>query len=402
MPKTKHKQATHATKKVNKKEMKEQAKNPEVKKDPAEAGAVKYLTDLKNSMVEKLAKAEKVKGLYQKHRIIQEVNGEYHDKMGKLSSVYNIGRVGHIKAVDDLVDEVRALYEEKILSVRDNLERELNQKNTHPQEEQQKAVAKKLAEGMKQAVEDEKFGEFQGYVGTPPITRENVDKIAEQLEKINKRDALENERKKEIQMQQDEAFAAKEQATEIASALIEGVAKQQVEQQDSAFAAKEQATEIASAILEEAQKREAVIKRVERILDNLALKIEGIGQHHPEARAQAVNLHNTLMKGLTTLEVELKSGQKSRKEATDDFKELCSATIMSVMPALEKDLGWGEYLKNMLKSIANVFIAGAQKLGSNATFFNTSSKSGQAVTETGQELQADEDETPDQNPAANI
>jgi hypothetical protein len=72
---------------------------------------------------------------------------------------------------------------------------------------------------------------------------------------------------------------------------------------------------------------------------------------------------------------------------------------MSVMPALEKDLGWGEILQNILKDIANIFIAGAQKLGSSATFFNTKSKSSQEVAETGQELQADEE---DNSPSANI
>ncbi len=281
------------------------------------------------------------------------------------------------------------------------------------EQREEEAQFKKLEEEMNSPVVAEEFGEFQGASpkgtpskGTPPITAEKIAEIAEQLDQSNKRDAVSPKDKlpeeleaytKELHAKWKPIIAANEKAAK------EKAAKETANQieQDQALAVEEQAKEIATkmgeVIAEEVQKNEAVVKRIERILDGLVEKIEGIGQNHPEARSQAVNLHNTLMVGLNTLEEELKSGQKSRKEATDDFKELCSATIMSVMPALEKDLGWGEYLKNMLKSIANVFIAGVQKLGSNATFFNTSSKSSQAVDETGQELQADDDQAPSAN-----
>ncbi|MCL9685582.1 hypothetical protein [Legionella maioricensis] len=228
----------------------------------------------------------------------------------------------------------------------------------------------------------------------------------------------EKEKARKIQIQQDEAFARdleNEEAQEIWDQVLatdkdeafardlENKEAHEIGEQlfatenDAALAAEEQENELVLA--REVQKNEAIIKRVDQILDGLAEKIDGIGHEEPEARDEAVSLHVNLTLARNTLEDKLKAGE-NRQHVQAEFKEWCAQSVAVAMPVLEKDLGWGEYLQNMLKTIANVFIAGAQKLGSTATFFNTSSKSAQAVAETGQELQSDSE--PDEGNAPTI
>ncbi len=320
-----HRQANHRTHKVNKKALRMEKAEPEIVKNPAEEKAVKYLTDLKNRMLEKLDEAEKATSPYKKSIIIKEVKAEYLAKMEKLMSVYNPNRVGQIPAVEKIKVEVRALYEEKIQFMADELARQY-----------EKQIEDEIASPAHQAL------------------------------------------LKEIEVEDNEEVAIIEQLIEDYNEAVSEALKQQHE------------TEAQAQIQNE--RNQVTLDRIDGILIRLGDKIDGIGEHSEEALIQAVTLHETLTSARDAYAAELKFGENV-PEATQVFKETCAIAINSVMPTLETDLGWGEYLKNMLKSIANVFIAGAQKFGSSITFFNTNSKSSQAVAETGQELQSEEEYT---------
>jgi hypothetical protein len=45
------------------------------------------------------------------------------------------------------------------------------------------------------------------------------------------------------------------------------------------------------------------------------------------------------------------------KDAEIQFKRQCETAIRDAKPVLSRDLGWGDFLTNLLKEIANTFIS---------------------------------------------
>ncbi|BCA96547.1 hypothetical protein TUM19329_29080 [Legionella antarctica] len=150
------------------------------------------------------------------------------------------------------------------------------------------------------------------------------------------------------------------------------------------------------AILKAEEIKEAKTLAIDKIDDILAVllsKTINIGNNLPEARTVAETLYTVLYDARTVYEGELNNGKEITK-AGDNFKNLCKDAIATAMPVLERDLGWGEYLKNMMKSLANAVIKGVT-LGNVSNFFTQSkSEASKAFDEADQELQSDDDNTP--------
>lgn len=84
-----------------------------------------------------------------------------------------------------------------------------------------------------------------------------------------------------------------------------------------------------------------------KILDNFESKIPGI-KHNEEAKETARNLH----KDLKNLAIDTFSKEPSEKKV-NSFSKSAQKLIASAVPALQKNLGWGDYLSNLAKEICN-------------------------------------------------
>lgn len=124
---------------------------------------------------------------------------------------------------------------------------------------------------------------------------------------------------------------------------------------------------VAKKILEEARQE----LRLEQILHTLRTKKTTTGKGAEALKTLVSNLEEALDTYMDT---------KDKKTASSTFIETCSNAMNAAMPNLENDLGWGDYLKNMLKQLANVVGYGIAKIttfgfysGDTHTFFNKNS-----------------------------
>lgn len=110
------------------------------------------------------------------------------------------------------------------------------------------------------------------------------------------------------------------------------------------------------------------ITSIDRHLDILKSKIGQINQHHfPEALSKAKELLRSLQDARNHYHLALSTSGGSRA-AERVFKQRCDKAIDGAKPILERDLGWGAYLTNLLKKLVNVFIWGLS-CGQVHTFF---------------------------------
>ncbi|CEG56486.1 J domain-containing protein [Legionella fallonii] len=98
-------------------------------------------------------------------------------------------------------------------------------------------------------------------------------------------------------------------------------------------------------------------QRINKILGDLTQEIGGIDQHHfKEAQNAAECLLIALEDAKISYLASLNNLDMNIDEAAKDFKLACQTAIEETRPVLERDLGWGTYLTNLLKTIANVII----------------------------------------------
>ena len=129
---------------------------------------------------------------------------------------------------------------------------------------------------------------------------------------------------------------------------------------------------------QEAQKKQVLtttMTRINLILETLRQKIDGVNKHCSEiAYCIAKNLLSKLESEKSDLYLFYSDYPKfysieKLREKSDSFKEICAEHIMDAKPRLENDLGWGDFLINLLKSIANAFIA-VVTIGYSYSYFN--------------------------------
>ncbi|CEG57703.1 Dot/Icm T4SS effector AnkK/LegA5 [Legionella fallonii] len=141
-----------------------------------------------------------------------------------------------------------------------------------------------------------------------------------------------------------------------------------------------------------AKRTGAIIEKIDMILEELKNKVDGIGSNHSEAKDVAKNLHAMLLEARDDYFVQLVNGRENGETIDADkagqrFKKRCRLAIDAAMPVLEKDLGWGGYLKNILKAIVNAVIYVVTVGHVNSFFTYSKSDASKAATVADEELQ---------------
>ncbi|CZG78338.1 TPA: type IV secretion protein Dot [Legionella pneumophila] len=99
------------------------------------------------------------------------------------------------------------------------------------------------------------------------------------------------------------------------------------------------------------------LQKVDGILQELTLKIDRVDQHqYKKAHDTANTLLQSLIAARDEYERDLRANEFSQELAGRKFKLACQDAVKIAKPVLEKDLGWGDYLKNLLKCLGNVVI----------------------------------------------
>ncbi|MCL9685634.1 hypothetical protein [Legionella maioricensis] len=137
------------------------------------------------------------------------------------------------------------------------------------------------------------------------------------------------------------------------------------------------------------------IEKIDLALGMLLSKTDSIGKRAEVAKDVANVLYSDLLAARNTYKSSLISGKAADgeevtpEEARQIFKGKCNLLIMEAMPILEKDdLSWGDFLKNLMKAIANAVI----KVASGFTvhnFFKPVQSTKEIITEASDELQSD-------------
>lgn len=96
---------------------------------------------------------------------------------------------------------------------------------------------------------------------------------------------------------------------------------------------------------------------IDNILTELKRKIERVEQHvYPKAHQTALELLEKLDDARNDYARGLENPFPNAKALKTTLLQTCQLAINDAKPVLEKDLGWGDYLSNLLKSFANIFI----------------------------------------------
>ncbi|HAT6977941.1 TPA: hypothetical protein JAN54_06590 [Legionella pneumophila] len=87
---------------------------------------------------------------------------------------------------------------------------------------------------------------------------------------------------------------------------------------------------------------------IDLILNNFENEINSIGDYHAPAKQRAIELLDTLRK------YKEEAFNEPSREKLISFAQNTKAAIQEATPILQKDLGWGDYLTNLAKQLANV------------------------------------------------
>ena len=99
------------------------------------------------------------------------------------------------------------------------------------------------------------------------------------------------------------------------------------------------------------------MSRIDNALNTLQQRISLVDQHHS---TRAFNKATSLLQGLANVRDEYNTALNQPDviifQARTAFKEKCTVLIDDAKLLLENDLGWGDYLSNLLKTIVNAVI----------------------------------------------
>lgn len=136
------------------------------------------------------------------------------------------------------------------------------------------------------------------------------------------------------------------------------------------------------------KKIQVALEKVDQALEELKGKIGDINQHkYDKAYEAAKVLLRQLQETRDQYAIDLANPQINFKEAGLKFKEASNVVIQQAKPILEKDLGWGEYLKNLFKVIVNAIVFCVTFGASQGFFATTRAKSAEAVEKAESELE---------------
>ncbi|WP_152571684.1 hypothetical protein [Legionella norrlandica] len=129
------------------------------------------------------------------------------------------------------------------------------------------------------------------------------------------------------------------------------------------------------------------MSKVDAAIGTLRDKIGQVDQHHASKAIKAAEkLLLALESARNEYEIDLKNPHTDIENAGKQFKQKCETAINKAKPILEKDLGWGDYLKNLLKTLVNAVIWTVTFGNVNTFFPYARSASIQAVEQAEQDL----------------
>lgn len=133
------------------------------------------------------------------------------------------------------------------------------------------------------------------------------------------------------------------------------------------------------------------IKKIDDIIVGLTLKIDRVDQHQYKKAHDAANaLLINLIAARDEYQKDLSENIISQEVAGNKFKSACKEAIKDAKPVLEKDLGWGDYLTNLFKTLANAVVT-AVTFGQYRGFFTyVRPESVKAVEKAEQDLELDQ------------
>ncbi|EHL32410.1 flotillin family protein [Legionella drancourtii] len=173
--------------------------------------------------------------------------------------------------------------------------------------------------------------------------------------------------------EQEEAQRRKEQ--EEAQRRKEQEEAQRRKEQEEAQRRKEQEDSLQRRKVQEEDARRAQIglmfAKIDVALRGLNNKIGLVEQHRFQvATSKAQESLAQLKKARDEYYIAFEHPDADRIVASENFKKECAAIINKAKPILTRDLGWGDYLGNLLKSLLNIVIYGIT-LGTVHSFFTS-------------------------------
>lgn len=129
------------------------------------------------------------------------------------------------------------------------------------------------------------------------------------------------------------------------------------------------------------------LQKIDKILSELDSKIGKVDQHNfDKTHKVAATLLEELNTARNNYEMNLNGSQVTPEQAGATFKEECRTAINKAKPVLEKDLGWGDYLTNLLKTLANAVVWAVTLCKVNSFFPYARSQSVEAAEKAENEL----------------
>ncbi|ASQ46573.1 hypothetical protein [Legionella clemsonensis] len=185
------------------------------------------------------------------------------------------------------------------------------------------------------------------------------------------RDAIEAHKASLLAQLNEKVVTEKDQTLTQASLLQKTVSDRKQQIEESALARGKRVDSI-----------EKSVKAIDTILATLQGKIGEVKQHHSkEALRRAKGLLTTLKESRDNYYENLLAKDDQDIPAGEVFLTSCKQAINEAKPVLIEDLGWGRYLHNLLKELANAVIKRVP-FGNSLYFFKVSpAESASAVSE---------------------
>ncbi|MDI1351342.1 MAG: hypothetical protein PSV35_01015 [bacterium] len=99
------------------------------------------------------------------------------------------------------------------------------------------------------------------------------------------------------------------------------------------------------------------IAKIDATLQSFSNKIQKLDKaSHPKSYQTAQELFMHLCLARNEYVQQLNKKGSNHQKAALNFKEKCQTAVYDAQPVLDKDLSWGDYLKNLLKTLVNALI----------------------------------------------
>ncbi|HAT7071554.1 TPA: hypothetical protein JAN90_01925 [Legionella pneumophila] len=282
----------------------------------------------------------------------------------------------------DLSIEQRRLEEQRKLEEEQRKQKEIEQRKLEEEQRKQKEVEqRKLEEERRKQKEVEQRKLEEERRKQKEVEQRELEEERRKQKEVEQRE-LEEERRKQKEVEQRKLEEERRKQKEIEQRKLEEEQRKQKEiEQRNKVPRQEQ----------QKNKKEEMIKvslqKVDKILEELESKIGKVDQHNfGKAHRVASKLLTELKEARNNYESNLKESQVTTEQAGAAFNVECGKAINKAKPVLERDLGWGDYLKNLMRTLANAVVWTVTLGNVNSFFPYARAASVKAVEQTEQDL----------------